>query len=162
MTELEELLERFRRGPEVIAAVLTGAAGSELDFQPEPGKWSIRQIVAHVADSEIAGCFRFRRMIAEDNPTIEAYDQNAWAEKLDYSIRKPSQSLETFRRIRQENYELLRSLSPEAFQRTGNHTKRGVVSLLDQVKIFANHPESHAQQIRRVRDAFKAKRSTQA
>jgi hypothetical protein len=98
-------------------------------------------------------------MIAEDNPTVEAYDQNAWAERLDYSKRKPSQSLETFRRIRQDNYELLRGLSPEAFQRTGNHTKRGVVSLLDQVKIFANHPESHAQQIRRVRDAFKAKRT---
>ena len=162
MSELEELLERYRRGPELIAAVLTGAAGSEVDFQPAPGKWSIRQIVAHVSDSEIVGTFRFRRIIAEDNPALEAFDQDAWTARLDYSRRKPSQSLETFRRIRQENYELLRGIPPEAFERTGNHTERGSITLLDLLKVLAAHPESHAQQIARVRDEFKARKSAQA
>jgi hypothetical protein len=161
MSEIEELLERFRRGPELIAAVLTGAAGSEFDFQIAPGKWSIRQIAAHVSDSEIAAAFRFRRIIAEDNPTLEAFDGDAWAGRLDYANRKPSQSLETFRRIRHENYELLRGLDASAFARTGNHTERGAVTLLDLLKMLAEHPENHARQIRSVRDAFKAKRNAE-
>jgi hypothetical protein len=161
MTEIEELLERLRRGPEVLAAALTGAAGSELDFQPEPTQWSIRQIVAHVSDSEVVATFRLRRIIAEDNPTLEAWDQDAFAMRLDYARRKPSQSLETFRRLRQENYELLRGLGADAFARTANHGERGTLPLLELVKQVAAHPESHARQIRRVRDAFKANRSAQ-
>jgi hypothetical protein len=160
MNEIEELLERLRRGAELVAAVLTGAAGSEVDFRPTPREWSIRQIVAHLSDSEVAATFRLRRLIAENNPTLEAYDQDAWAERLDYSRRKPSQSLETFRRLRQENYELLRGLQAEDFGRTGNHTERGIISLLELVKLVAAHPETHALQIRRVRDAFKAQKTS--
>ncbi|MEJ7608664.1 MAG: hypothetical protein WKF37_20935, partial [Bryobacteraceae bacterium] len=59
-TEIAELLERFRRGPELLAAVNTGAAGLEVDYRPAPGKWSVRQIMAHVCDAEIAGTMRFR------------------------------------------------------------------------------------------------------
>jgi hypothetical protein len=145
-----------------MAAVLTGAAGSEVDFQTGPEQWSIRQIVAHVSDAEIAGTFRLRRMLAEDNPTLEAYDQDAWAARLDYSKRKPSQSLETFRRIRQENYELLRGISPEAFERRAHHTERGSITLTDLLKILADHPESHAKQIGRVRSEFKARKTAKA
>jgi hypothetical protein len=156
MEELAELLERFRRGPELVASSLTGAAGSEVDFRPTPEQWSVRQIVAHIADSEIVAVFRFRRIVAEENPPIEAYDQDAWAEKLDYGKRKYSNSLETFRRIRAENYELLKDLPPEVFERTGQHSKRGPMTLLELLRIYAVHPEKHSAQIRRVREAFKA------
>jgi hypothetical protein len=162
MNEIEELLERLRRGAEVLAAVLTGAAGSEVDFRPGPAAWNIRQVVAHVCDAEVAATFRLRRVIAEDNPTLEAFDGEAWADRLDYARRKPSQSLETFRRLRQENYELLKALPPDAFARTGNHTEKGSITLLQLVKLIAVHPEDHAQQIRRIRDAFKAEKSAQA
>jgi hypothetical protein len=156
MSDLSELLERFRRGPEILAAALTGAAGAEVDFRPDPKHWSVRQIVAHVSDSEITGHFRMRRVLAEEMPKLEAYDQNAWAENLNYSKRKYSQSLETFRRIRAENYELLKDLPPEAFDRKGMHSERGELSLLELLQIYANHAEKHALQIRRVRDAWKA------
>jgi hypothetical protein len=161
MNDIQELLERFRRGAELVAAVLTGAAGPEVDFRPSPAEWSVRQIVAHLSDAEVAATFRLRRTIAEDNPTLEAYDQEAWAARLDYDRRKPSQSLETFRRLRQENYELLRGVQPEAFRRTATHTEDGAISLLEIVKRMAAHPETHALQIRRVRDAFKAQRTGQ-
>jgi hypothetical protein len=159
MSELADLLERFRRGPEVVAASLTGAAGLEVDYRPAPDQWSVRQIVAHLSDSEIVAVFRFRRMIAEDNPPVDAYDQNAWADKLDYSKRKYSNSLETFRRIRSENYELLKDLPEDAFGRTCMHSVRGQMTLLDMLRIYANHAEKHAQQIRRVRDAYKASKT---
>ena len=108
MSDIPTLLERFRRGPELVASALTGVSGAEEDFATAPGKWSIRQIAAHLADSELVGAHRLRQVIAEDNPTLIAFDQDAWTKNLDYSRRKAEQSLETFRRIRTENYELLK------------------------------------------------------
>jgi len=150
-----ELLERFRRGGELVAVVTTGAAGAELDYVPEPGKWSVRQLTCHLADSEVVGAFRLRRLIAEENPSIEAYDEKAWATGLDYHKRKISQAIEAFRRIRGESYELLKDLSAEAYARTGTHSERGPLSLLDMLRIYAEHAEAHARQIQTVRQQFK-------
>jgi DinB superfamily len=154
MSEIAELLERFRRGPEILAAALTGAAGSEVDFAPD-GKWSVRQIMAHLADAEVVCAMRFRQVIAENEPKLQAFDQEAWADHLDYARRKPSHSLETFRRIRSENYELLAGMPEEVFARKGMHSQRGPVSLLELVRLYADHAEKHGQQMRTVRSAFK-------
>jgi hypothetical protein len=156
MSELTALLERFRRGPEVLAMVLTGVFGEEEDFAPAPGKWTIRQIVAHLADGELVGAHRFRQVVAEDNPTIIAFDQDAWTQKLDYAKRKPKQSLETFRRIRAENYELLKDLPEAAFERAGNHSETGPITLRQLLEGYARHAESHAQQLQQIREVYKA------
>jgi hypothetical protein len=158
MSEVPELLERLRRGAEMVAVSITGAAGSELDYVPEPGKWSIRQIVAHLADAEMVAGARMRGIIAEDNPRIEAYDQNAWATNLDYGRRKTSQALETFRRIRGENYELLKDLPPQVFEREGLHSERGPMSLKFLLQLMAEHAENHAAQMRTRRAEFKAQK----
>jgi len=155
MSEIPELLERLRRGAELVAVSITGAAGSELDFVPQPGKWSIRQIVAHLSDAEIAAAMRLRRIIAEENPKLEAWDQDAWANNLDYARRKPSQALETFRRIRAENYELLKELPEAAFDRVGLHSERGPLTLKRLTQLIAEHAESHAAQLRARRAEFK-------
>jgi hypothetical protein len=158
MSELSELLERFRRGPELVATHLTGAAGPELDFVPAPGKWSVRQIVAHLSDSEIVGSDRFRRVIAEENPALIWYDQDAWTANLNYARRKTSESLETFRRLRAENYELLRELPEALFARTGTHSQRGPMTLFALLETYAAHAEGHARQIRDVRDKYREAR----
>ena len=159
MSELPELLERFRRGAELVAAAATGAAGAELDYSPGPGKWSVRQILCHVADAEIVGAARFRRLIAEDDPPLVAYDQDAWARNLDYGRRRIAQALETFRHVRAENHELLKNLPEEAFRRQGRHSVRGPVSLLDMLRVYARHAEQHAEQIRAVRSAYRESKS---
>jgi hypothetical protein len=159
MSEISALLERYRRGAEVLAVVLTGVFGEEEDFSPAPGKWSVREIVAHLADAELVGAHRFRQVIAEDNPTIIAYDQAAWARNLDYARRKPKQSLETFRRVRAENYELLKGLPDAAFERTGNHTENGRMSLGQMLEGYAHHAESHVRQLQEIRDAYKKAKS---
>ena len=156
--ELDMLLERFRRGPEVVAAVLTGAAGGELDFRPNAGRWSIRQIVCHLADSEVVAAERIRRIIAEDKPVIQPYDQDAWAERLDYHRRRISQALETFRRMRLENYELLKGIPEELFSKRVTYPGRGTMSLREIVELYTRHAEKHAVQIRDVREAYKASR----
>lgn len=159
MSELADLLERFRRGGELVAVVTTGVAGAENDYSPGPGKWSIRQIVCHLSDSEIVGADRLRRVIAEDNPTLMNYDEKAWAENLDYRTRKLSHAIETFRRIRSENYELLKTLPEEKYSRPGTHSVRGPLTLLDLLRIYAIHVETHSQQIQATRQAYKASRA---
>lgn len=162
MSEIKDLLERFRRGAELLAMSMTGAAGAELDYVPEPGKWSVRQIICHLSDAELVGAMRFRQVIAEENPHLQGYDQDQWAAHLDYSRRKASHVIETFRRIRGENYELLKDLPEEAFARTGLHSERGATSLLDLLRIYTNHAENHAVQLRAARAAYKASKAKPA
>lgn len=161
MSEVAELLERFRRGGELLAVVTTGAAGAELDFVPGPGKWSVRQIVCHLSDSEMVGGDRLRRTIAEDNPTLIAYDQDAWAQKLDYHRRKFSHAIETFRHIRLENYQLLKDLPEGAWERKATHNQRGPMTLLDLLRTYATHAESHCKQIQGVRQEYKQSKKQQ-
>jgi hypothetical protein len=155
MSDIADLLERFRRGPELLAVVLTGVFGEEEDFAAAPGKWNPRQIVAHLADGELVSAHRMRQVLAEENPTLVAYDQNAWASNLDYARRKPKQSLETFRRLRAENFELLKGLPESAFERAGSHTERGQMTLRRLVELSAEHAESHARQLQALRDEYK-------
>jgi hypothetical protein len=158
VSEIQDLLERFRRGGELLAMATTGAAGAELDFKPAPDKWSVRQIVCHLSDSEQVGAMRFRQTIAEDNPTIGWYDENAWAEKLDYGRRKLSQAVETFRRTRAENYELIRELPEAAWSRPYVHSRYGPSTLLGLLKNYTEHAENHVMQLRTVRQAYKDSR----
>lgn len=162
MSDIAELLERYRRGAELVAVAITGAAGPELDFKSAPDKWSVRQIVAHLADTEAVTVARFRSVIAEDNPTFIPFNQNAWAEKTDYASRKPSQALDTMRHLRADNYALLKDLPEQAFSRTGVHATRGQMTLLDLLRLFAEHAEKHAMQIRNVRVEYKASRQKPA
>jgi len=159
MSEIPALLERYRRGAELLAVVLTGVFGDEEDFAPAPGKWSVRQIVAHLADAEMVGAHRFRQVIAEDHPTLIAYNQDAWTANLDYARRKPKQSLETFRRIRAENYELLKGLPESAYERFGNHSENGRMTLRQLLEGYAAHAESHARQLQEIREAYKKRKA---
>src|ERR1700680_635978 len=134
MSDIAELLERL--------------------FVPEPGKWSMRQIVAHLSDSEIAAAMWLRRVIAEENPKLEAYDQ-AWTNNLDYGRRKPSQALAHFGRMPGENYEVLQELPDADLDRVGLHSERGPLTLKRLTQLIAEHAESHAAQLRARRAAYK-------
>lgn len=138
---------------------LTGVFGEEEDFVTAPGKWSIRQIVAHLADTELVYAHRMRQMVAEENPTLIAFDQEAWTKNLNYARRKPKQSLESFRHMRAENYELLKELPEGAYARAGNHSERGPVTLGSQVEVLAEHAESHVRQMQGIRDEYKKVKS---
>jgi hypothetical protein len=162
MSELADLLERFRRGAELVAMATTGAAGPELDFMPGENRWSVRMIVCHLADVEMVASMRFRQVIAEENPHLEGFNGEAWADHLDYNKRKISQALETFRRMRGENYEILKDLPESTFSRSGRHTEIGQVTLFDLLKINAEHAESHVKQVQGARAAYKEHKAKQA
>jgi hypothetical protein len=105
---------------------------------------------------------RLRQIAGEDHPTLQAFNGEEWAEKLDYHRRKLSQVIETFRRLRTDNYELLKDLPERAFARTGTHTENGTMSLFDVLKSNTEHVEEHVQQLKRTRAAYREQRAQQA
>ena len=88
MSQIADALERFRRGGELLSTATMGCAGQEADFKPTPDKWSVRQIVCHLADTQIVIAMRIRLILAEESPTLGAFNQEAWANNLDYGKRK--------------------------------------------------------------------------
>ena len=157
MSEISDLLERFRRGAEILSVSTTGASNQELDFVPGPGMWSARQIACHLADSEYVGAMRFRQVIAEDVPTLIGFDQWKWTANLNYASRRISGIVESFRRARADNYELLKDLPEAAYERYGTHSEQGKLTLRDLLRIYAEHAENHARQIMSARRVYKTR-----
>lgn len=155
MTELEQALERFRRGGELLAAVTTGAAGPELDYKPEGAELSAREIAWHLMDTEIVTRERFCRVLAEENPTLLGFDGSLWARKLEYGKRKLSIAVEMFRSVRAQNFELLKDQTAEAWARSATHSEDGPTTLLQLLRQAAEHTEAHALEIRELRALFK-------
>ena len=151
MSQIADALERFRRGGELLSTATMGCAGQEADFKPAPEKWSVRQLVCHLADTQIVIAMRIRLILAGGEPhSWGAFDQDAWAKNLDYGKRKTSQAIRTFRRLRGEDHELMKDLPESAFQRTGMHVERGRETLGGIVEQQAVHLENHVRQIQAV------------
>ena len=150
--ERKALVEKYREGYTVVVQALGGASDAELDARPAPQKWSTREIVHHLADSEMTSAIRLRRLIAEDQPVIHGYDQEEFARRLFYD-RPIAASLDAFRSARATTVELLDRLTPEQWARTGTHTESGAYSVERWLEIYAAHAHGHAEQITRARAA---------
>ncbi len=146
------LLERYREGAHEIDAALAGADDRELDAVPDDGGWTIRMVIHHLADSETNSYFRIRKLLAEDTPLIQGYDQEEFAKRLHYD-RPVERSLAVFRAIRASNAELLDRLEDADWSRAGTHTESGAYGMDDWLEIYAAHAFDHAEQIRRARGA---------
>jgi hypothetical protein len=144
------LVERYRAGYDEVAAALRGATDEELDRRPAPGKWTSREIVHHLADSEMTSAIRLRRLIAEDAPMIQGYDQEQFARVLFYD-RPIAASLAAFQAARASTVEILERLTPEQWARVGTHSESGAYSVDRWLEIYADHAHDHADQIRRAR-----------
>jgi uncharacterized damage-inducible protein DinB len=122
--------------------------------QPErPGKWSIGQVLQHLADSELVWGWRLRLILAQDRPTLTGYDQDRWAERLRYADSDPAQALEEFVTLRRANLRLLERASPADLKRVGVHVERGEESLEHQRRLYAGHDLLHLAQLARIRHA---------
>jgi hypothetical protein len=145
------LLERFASGADDVTEAVAGASDDDLDRRPPSGEWTAREIVHHVADSESMAYIRLRRLLAEDQPVIQGYDEPEWARRLHYD-RAIEPSLAVLRAVRASTHQLLRSLTDEEWARTGTHTEYGDGYSVDRwLRIYAEHSHEHADQIRRAR-----------
>lgn len=150
--ERTQLIEQYRDGYSEIAEALLKISDRELDARPRPDAWSAREIVHHLADSEMNAAMRLRRLLVEDRPAIEAIDQDAFARRLHYD-RPYEASLEAFRWARQSTVELLERLTTEDWRREGTHSEIGPFGVEKWLEIYAVHAHRHARQIRAARAA---------
>jgi DinB family protein len=142
----KKLIAQYKDGYRVVAESLLGLEGDELDVRPKPGKWSAKEIVHHLADSEMTAAVRARLLIAVDRPQISGYDQDEFARRLHYD-RPMEASLEVFKAVRRSTAELLECLSEAEWQREGTHSEHGRYTLERWLEIYAAHAHTHAQQI---------------
>jgi len=141
------LIDQYRAGYAAVVDALAGADDAALDRRPGPGTWSAREIVHHLADSEMTSAIRLRMLIAVDNPRIFGYDQDVYARRLHYD-RPLDASLEAFKGARRSTADLLDCLSEAEWQREGTHTEHGRYTVDRWLEIYAAHAHQHADQIR--------------
>ena len=136
-----------------LSRAIDGLSPSQLRQPEAPGKWSIAQILQHLADSEIVWAWRMRLILAQDRPVLTGYDQDLWAERLQYDQADVSDALEQFTVLRRGNLRLVESASPADLKRVGIHSERGEESLEHLQRLYAGHDLMHLQQLARVRRA---------
>jgi hypothetical protein len=143
-------LDLFRTGYGDVETALAGATDADLDREPPGGGWTARMVVHHLADSEATAYVRLRRLVAEDEPVILGYDEPEYARRLHYE-RPIATSLAVLRAVRAASLELLESLTPAEWTRTGTHSESGPYSVERWLGIYAAHAHDHAAQIREAR-----------
>jgi hypothetical protein len=135
------------KAPDVLATLVEGVSDEHLGQRPAPGKWCIREIVAHLADDELVGAYRIRLILSSPGTAIQAFDQDVWARTGRYSTSDLSDSLALYRTLRFANLKLLQSLTDREWDMFGVHAERGIESLRDIAMYFAGHDINHFRQI---------------
>ncbi len=149
----KEPLTVLRETPSALRKAIDGISTGKLRQPERPGKWSIGQVLQHLADSELVWGWRLRLILAQDRPTLTGYDQDRWAERLRYADSDPAQALEEFVTLRRANLRLLERASPADLKRVGVHIERGEESLEHQRRLYAGHDLMHLAQLARIRRA---------
>lgn len=153
--ERKQLIDQYLDGYRVVAEALTGADDDQLDARPAPGRWSAREVVHHLADSEITAATRLRLLVGTDNPQIHGYDQDEFAKRLFYH-RPIEASLDAFKTARRSTAEILLRMTDADWARAaGTHTQHGAYTAERWLQIYAPHAHRHAEQILVARDAGK-------
>ncbi|HZT76821.1 MAG TPA: DinB family protein [Vicinamibacterales bacterium] len=148
----QALIDEYKDGYRVISEALAGATDEDLDARPAPNKWTAREVVHHLADSEMTAAIRLRLLLALDEPQIVGYDQDEFARRLHYD-RPIEASVEAFKSARRTTAELLERMSDADWQRAGTHTEHGRYTAERWLEIYAPHAHKHAEQIKVARSA---------
>ncbi len=138
--------------------LIHGLSPKQLKWKPEPRKWSIAEILAHLADAEIVGSWRMRLIIGASGTTVQPFDQDAWASVFQYGKRDAKHSLEVFRILRENNLAMLKALPPESWDNFGMHLERGKETITHMTRMFAGHDTNHARQIEGIASQLKLKK----
>ncbi len=134
--QLLAALERFPRGM--------------WQFRPAPDRWTIHEIVVHIADSEANSYIRCRRLIAEPGSAVLGYDENKWAQVLHYHDQNADEAIELFKWLRRMSHALIKTLPDTAWSNTVVHSENGVMSMDDWLDTYERHIPDHIEQMQRV------------
>jgi len=140
-----------------LTKAIAGLTSSQLKWRKEPTKWSIAEIIAHLADAEIVASWRMRSVIGENGITIQPFDQDQWASVFNYRDREARRSLEVFRTLRANNLGMLNEIAPGTWDNYGMHLERGKESIAHLARMFAGHDTNHVLQIEGIVKELKAR-----
>ena len=149
--ERATLVARYAAGHAEVLAALDGITEDELDRSPADGSWSPRQVVHHLADSEMTSAIRFRRLLTEEDPVVLGYDEEHWARALRYEDRPIGPALDAFAAARATTLQLLERMTADQWERAGTHSESGAYDVKRWLRIYAGHAHDHADQIRAAR-----------
>ncbi len=152
--ERQALIAQYAAGYDEVLTSLEGFPADKLGEHPLPGKWSAREIVQHLADSEMNSAIRLRKLLTEDNPVIQGYDQESYALRLNYNDRDIAPALDALRGSRATTAQLLDTMNDDDWAREGVHSDSGRYTAEDWLRIYAAHAHNHAAQIRRLRESL--------
>jgi hypothetical protein len=141
------LIKRYTEGHQAVLDVLAGLSEADLDTRTEG--WTAREIVHHLADSEMTSAIRLRRLLAEDQPIIDGYDEEQFSRVLHYGDRPIEAALDAFAAARRTTAEILARMSDDEWSREGTHSESGRYTAEDWLRIYAAHAHDHADQIGR-------------
>ena len=136
--------------PQKLATLIKGLDKKRQTKPPAPGKWSIAEILAHLADTELVAGWRMRLILGQNGTPIQAFDQDVWASSFNYRRRDPKASLQTFKVLRENNLALLKSVSKNLWENYGMHQERGKESIAQIVRMFAGHDLNHLRQVEQI------------
>ena len=148
--EGQNALKVQRATPRKLALLIRGKSAAKLRKPPAPGKWSVAEILAHLADCEIVLAWRMRQILGAPGTPLQPFDQDAWATALHYSRQDARKSLALFTALREANLALFKLLAPEQWQHFGMHAERGQESIEHLVRLMAGHDLNHTKQIERI------------
>ena len=151
--ERRQLIAKYKDGYDEVMRALDRFPKDALTAHPIPGKWSACEIAHHLADSETVSGIRLKKLLVEDHPLIQGYDQEAFAARLNYNNRDMAPALEAFRSARATTAQLFDLMSEDDWRREGTHSESGAYTPEGWLQIYAAHAHNHADQIRRLRDA---------
>lgn len=150
-------LEVLESTPAGLRQGIVGMSEAALSALEAPGKWSVRHVLRHLADSEIVWGYRLRLVLAQERPALTGYDQDAWASRLGYEEAEVAEALEEFAVLRRGHLRLLNGASGRDLQRVGVHAERGEETVEHMVRLYAGHDLLHLRQIERIREAVRTR-----
>jgi len=154
-SKIAELVTKYSNQPGDLIAAIEGLTDTDLDRRLEADKWSVRQQVSHLADSELNMVQRMKRVIAEDAPLLPAYDQDKWADRLFYTKSSIDDSVALFFTLRASMTRVLKELRDKDFDRFGIHTENGKMTLSDLLEDSVEHADHHMRTITKIKRKFK-------
>ena len=147
---MTDTLAEQRAAPATLAQLISGVPEDALHRRPAPGKWSVVEIIAHMAEDELTSSWRYRQMIEHDGLPLLGFDQELWARLGDYSSWTARDALDMYRLLRLANVALLSRLTAAEWDRSGNHAERGRITVRSLAAHMAGHDRNHIEQIKRI------------
>jgi hypothetical protein len=151
----------YQQAHELLTGALNQFPKEMWQYKPGPDRWSIHEIIVHITDSEANSYIRCRRFIAETGKPVMAYDENRWADLLNYHGQNPEDALELFRLLRRMSHRLIKDLPEAVWSNTVDHPENGIMTMDDWLSVYTHHVPEHIQQMQATHAAWLAERKGQ-